>query len=88
MAQSRTSPLRQLEMQGYLSLNKFVEYLRENAPEAAISYPTAVKLVAEGKIIARRMGGSWRIGRAEIDRWVSQGNYEPDTYSPYPKHTR
>lgn len=85
MPKSRDSSIRQLEMRGYLSLNGFVDYLHAHAPEAAISYPTAVKLVGEGKIKARRVGGTWRIGREEIERWISEGNYEPTTYSPYPR---
>lgn len=85
MPKSRSSSIRQLEMQGYLSLNGFVDYLHNHAPEAAISYPTAVKLVSDGKIKARRVGGMWRVGREEIERWISEGNYDPISYSPYPR---
>lgn len=88
MPKSRVSVLRKLETAGYLSLNQFVDYLASYAPEASISYPTALKLVTEGKIKARRVGSMWRIGRGEIERWVSEGNYDRTVYDPYPHEPR
>lgn len=75
---------KELEDKGYLTLNKFVAYLREFAPEASISYPTAMRLVHDGKIDANRIGNNWRICRAEVKRWVEIGNLERGLF-PSPK---
>lgn len=85
MPKSPVSIIRKLETSGYLSLAQFVDYLKLNAPEASVSYPTALKLVNSGKIQGRKVGGVCRIGRREIERWVSEGNYDRMTYDPYPK---
>jgi len=87
MAPPRTSIVRKLETSGYLSLNQFVKYIKVNAPEASISYPTALRLVKLGKIQARMVGGTYRIGKAEIVRWVSEGNFERiNLDGPYPRN--
>jgi excisionase family DNA binding protein len=76
-----------LETRGYLSLNKFVKYLKANHPEAYVSYPTACKLVEEGKLGARRVGSQWRVSQAEAKRWIAEGNGERKlSASPYPKY--
>lgn len=74
MTSSTANLQRQLEDNGYLSLNKFVAYLKEYHPEAYISYPTAAKLVKEGKLKGFAVGRSYRISRVEVMRWVSEGN--------------
>lgn len=76
------SLLRQLELDGYLSLSKFVRFLRENAPQASISYPTALKLVQEGKLKAVKLGSQYRITRSEAERWIAEGNWEGGLPSP------
>lgn len=86
MPKSQATLLLQLETAGYLSLNQFVSYLQQYQPHAAVSYPTAVKLVRDGKIKANRIGNQWRILRREVERWVSEGNYDVDFSGPYPKH--
>ncbi len=65
---------RQLETSGYLTLNKFVKYLKSVAPQAAVSYPTALKYVKEGKIHAIPVGSQYRIDRIEVERWIREGN--------------
>ena len=65
-----------LQRTGYLTLTKFVEYLRENHIGMYVSYPTALRLVHEGKIKARKVGGQYRITREEIERWVEHGERE------------
>lgn len=77
------SLIRKLEQDGYLSLNQFVQFLKLHAPEATISYPTALKLVNEGKLRGIKHGSQWRIRRAEVDRWVAEGNWERSPTSPY-----
>lgn len=74
---------RKLETQGYLSLNQFVKYLKEYQPQAAMSYPTALKLVAERKLRARIVGSQNRITYEEAQRWVAEGNYEHKFSGPY-----
>lgn len=63
---------KQLESQGYLSLNKFVQYLKETHPAYAMSYPTAVKLVKSGEIKTFMIGGQHRVLRKEVVRWISE----------------
>lgn len=65
-----------LATQGYLSLSGFVQYLKKHHPHARIAYPTAVKLVSEGKIRSVRVGKMHRIYRDELERFVREGNYE------------
>lgn len=74
----------ELESKGYLSLQKFVKYLKDNHPHAAISYPTAVRLVKEGKLRAIRVGQQHRLLRKEVVRWVAEGNRESPSDSPEP----
>ena len=38
-----------------------------------ISRPTLIKLIADGRIRARKIGRGWRILRAEIDRFLRGG---------------
>lgn len=76
---------RELERKGYLSLVKFTKYLKEYEPQAAISYPTALKLVREGKLNARRVGSMYRILRTEVARWVAEGNAGDRFGGAYPK---
>lgn len=73
----------ELESQGYLSLNKFVDYLRDEHPQAYVSYPTARKLVKEGKIRGTKVGKQFRINIDEVRRWVAEGNWERTLASPY-----
>lgn len=72
-----------LEAQGFLSLNQFCQYLKEFEPTAYVSYPTALKLVNEGKIRAVKIGAHYRINRVEANRWVTEGNWERQLASPY-----
>lgn len=72
----------ELETKGYLSLVKFTKYLKEHHPEACVSYPTALKLVAEGKVRAIRIGSMYRITHVEVRRWVTHGNWEDEFPCP------
>lgn len=74
---------RELETRGYLSLNKFVKYLKEFHPEASISYPTALKLVGEGKLKATMLGSHYRVSETEAKRWILEGNWERKLASPF-----
>mgnify|MGYP000110675730 CR=1 FL=1 len=79
--------LYQLESRGYLSLNKFVKYLKENHPTAYVSYPTALKLVETNQLRARKVGAQYRISMEEASRWVTEGNWERKlNASPYPDY--
>lgn len=78
---------RKLERDGYLSLNQFVKYLREYAPQASMSYPTARRMILDGHLRAIKQGQQYRVRRAEVERWVAEGNFDrpPITkYSPNP----
>ena len=78
---------RELETRGYLSLNKFVKYLKLHHPVAAVSYPTALKLVEERKLRATMVGSQYRVSQTEAERWVTEGNWERKlNASPYPNY--
>lgn len=64
----------ELQSVGYLSLNKAVQYLKENYPNKAISYPTALRLLDNGHLRAVRVGKMHRIEKQELDRFVEHGN--------------
>ena len=64
----------QLEQDGFLSLNQFVQYLKLYAPEAAIAYPTARRMVESGNLQVQRWGAQYRVRRVEIERWIAEGN--------------
>lgn len=76
----------QLESRGYLSLNQFVKYLKENHPKASVSYPTALKLVEARKLKAVKFGSQYRVYEEEVERWVAEGNWERKFSSPYPSY--
>lgn len=77
-----------LNAEGYLSLYQMVRYLHAYAPEAAMSYPTARKRVLKGNIQAIRRGSVYYITKSEIERWISEGNYEKSVFAPYPQMSR
>lgn len=77
-----TSLRHKLEREGYLSLNQFVKYLRLYYPEASVRYPTALRMVKQGKIEANRYGSIWRITRKEIERYAREGNREVGLVPP------
>lgn len=71
-----------------LSLGNAVLYLKENYPDVAISYPTALKYIRLGYLRAIRVGKTYKIGLDELNRFATQGNYvapqlqiAPSTYS-------
>jgi excisionase family DNA binding protein len=47
-----------------LNLNELQEYLRTRKV-------TAIELLKEGKIKAKKVGGEWRILKSEVDRYLS-----------------
>lgn len=66
----------ELELNGYLSLNKFVRFLKDVAPHASASYPTMLRYVRQGKLRAIPVGSQLRIPRTEVERWMREGNFE------------
>lgn len=85
MISSKINLQHELERKGYLSLVKFTKYLKMYEPQAYISYPTALKLVNEGKLKAIRVGASYRVLRTEVVRWVAEGNWERRFDGSYPR---
>lgn len=67
-----------LATKGYLTANGLCKYLHEYHPDRAVSYPTLKRLVDAGKIQATRVGGQVRISKTEIDRFVREGNLDPN----------
>lgn len=67
MTSSLTSEIEKLTARGWTSLNKFCKL-------ADISYPTALKLVKEEKLVAIKVGGVQRVYADEVRRFLSEGN--------------
>ena len=85
MSSSSISLERKLERDGYLSLNQFVKYLKLYAPAASMSYPTARRLIQDGKLRAIKQGQQYRVRIDEAKRWIAEGNFDrqaPSAYSP------
>ena len=61
---------------GYLSLVKAIKWLKAYYPEAAISYPTALRMVDRGQLTAIRIGSQYRMTRKELERFAVHGNSE------------
>lgn len=69
-----TSLDQELDDKGYLTLNKFVKYMKDFYPASAVSYPTAKRMIEAGKIRAQVRGSQLRILKSEVERWVAEGN--------------
>lgn len=74
-----------LAVQGFLTANGFVEYLREVAPILSVSYPTLMRYIQDGKIQAVRVGGQTRISKDEIERYIHAGEGADEALSSDPK---
>ena len=64
---------------GYLSLTKAILWLKRYHPEAAISYPTALRMVERKQLDVMRIGSQYRVTRRELERFVLHGNREQAT---------
>jgi hypothetical protein len=62
-------------MRTHFSLRQFCEYLKDNYPIAAISYPVALRLVKANKIKAIKIGSQHRITITEALRFATDGNF-------------
>lgn len=86
MTSLTTNLQKELDDKGYLSLVKFTKYLKVYHPHAYISYPTALKSVANGRLKSMRVGNSYRILKTEAERWITDGNAESRFDGPYPTY--
>ena len=66
-----------LSLRGYVSLRQFAKIID-------VSYPTAVKLMKEGKVDGIKVGGITRIYANEVNRYLLEGNKEQDEGSNTP----
>jgi hypothetical protein len=64
-----------LATRGWVSLSGF-------AIIADMSYPTAIKLANEGKLLAIPVGGAKRVYRQEVERFLREGNYKGGAQAP------
>ena len=67
-----------LTRHGWLSLNGFVKYLKENHPQHQVSYPTVLRMVDKGFLRVVTVGQTKRVYREEITRYLAEGNYDKD----------
>lgn len=77
----------ELNSSGYLSLNKALAWLKQYHPVASISYPTALKLLKDNRIMSIRIGDMHRISREELMRFVKYGNADPADVPERPEET-
>ena len=75
----------ELDRKGFLSLNKFLKFLKEFHPAASVSYPTALRLIRKGQLRAYPVGSSYRVTKDEANRWVREGNWERPPALPFGK---
>jgi excisionase family DNA binding protein len=48
-----------------------------------LAQSTVYKLVNEGKLPGRKVGGTWRFSRRGLDKWLREGTFSmPKTISP------
>lgn len=47
----------------------------EAAKQLDLNYNTALRLIQDGKLLAIRMGGRWRIKEEEVARFKRDGNF-------------
>lgn len=47
----------------------------EAAKQLDLNYNTALRLIQDGKLLAIRMGGRWRIKEEEVTRFKRDGNF-------------
>lgn len=64
---SQAKLIQELSLRGYVSLNKFAKII-------GVAYPTAVRLVKRGDVLAVRVGGINRVYADEIQRFMEEGN--------------
>lgn len=57
-------------------MNDDILTVKELAAWLKLNEKTAYKLVLEGKIPGFKVGGSWRIKREEIVKWIEQQHKE------------
>lgn len=65
-----------LDEQGWLVLRDVIDYLEAFHPVAAKSHPVIYRMAAKGQIDAIRYGGTWRVTKEELERYVKFGNKE------------
>lgn len=71
----------ELASTGFLSLVKAIKWLKSYHPTSAISYPTALRMVERGQLVAIKIGAQYRITRAELERFAVHGNSESNQES-------
>lgn len=76
------TPSQVLEEKGWLSLNQFVQYLKDEHPIKSLSYPAILRYVEKGVLEATKVGGQRRISKECIEHYVKYGvevPYVPQT---------
>jgi excisionase family DNA binding protein len=63
----KVKALESLESRGYVTLNQLSAILN-------IAYPTAMVWMNKGYFESTRFGGHYRISKAEVDRFLTEGN--------------
>lgn len=62
-----------LAEQGYLTASGFCDYVKEVRPILAVSYPTLMRYIKDGKIRSVTVGGQTRISKEEIEKYLKNG---------------
>lgn len=50
--------------------------IKEVAEGLGVTYITALRYVRSGKMRGVRLGGQWRVARAELERFAAEGNLD------------
>lgn len=67
------TPSQILEEQGWLTLNQFVQYLKDEHSIKSLSYPAILRYVEKGILEATKVGGQRRITKECIDHYLKYG---------------
>ena len=80
----------ELQSVGYLTLAKTIKWLKAYHPKASISYPTALRMIDDNRLLSVKIGGQHRLNIQELRRFVEHGNahVQPESSADFfPKPT-
>lgn len=75
-----------LEKDGYLSVHQLARYLKECHPIAAVTHPTLLRYIREGKLRAQYPDQPYhtKVEKEEIERFIKEGVRKIEVGDPSP----
>lgn len=72
----------ELQVVGYLSLTKSLQWLKQYHPHKKISYPTALKLIQEGKLCTMKDHYKHQLTRQMLEAYINGQVYVDKIVQP------